>query len=143
MVGNHRVQFVPLTRELAGRVGINLDCPHVAWVGVEDAPLSRGRRSVVIGGYRKRILGMGGLCWRAGLCWLWLDSVVMERTSAVKIVRAARDMLDRANALGDQRVFAARDEAPHSAKLLAMLGFVRMDDRPEFGGREIWQRSQQ
>lgn len=137
-MAEHRVQFVPITRELASRVGIDLDRPHVAWVGVEDAPRSRGKRSVVIDGRRKRILGMGGLYWREGLCWLWLGAVVMERTSAIKIIRAARDMLAKAMQLGEREVYAARDPHPLSSKMLSVLGFEKLEDHPSFGGVEVW-----
>lgn len=139
-MGEHRVQFIPISRELAARFDIELDRPHVAWVGLEDAPRSRGKRSVVIDGKRKRILGMGGLYWREGLCWLWLGHVVMERTSAIKVMRSAKDMLAKAEQLGETRVFAARDPHPHSAKLLTVLGFRKLDDHPSFQGIEIWQR---
>lgn len=138
MADNHRVQFVPITPALAARAGIALDRPHIAWVGVEDAPQSRGKRSVVIDGQRKRILGMGGLYWREGLCWLWLGHVDMKRTSAIKIVRAARDMIVKARQLGETHIYTARDPHPCSEKLLTMLGFTKLPDRPEFGGVELW-----
>lgn len=140
MVGEHRVQLVPITHDLASRVGVALDRPHIALVGVEDAPKSRGRRSVVIDGKRKRILGMGGLYWREGLCWLWLGSVEMQRTSAIKIVRMARTMLRKAAQLGETRVLAARDPHPCSEKLLILLGFVKLPDHPTFNGIELWER---
>lgn len=138
-MGEHRVQFIPITRELAARVNIDLDRPHIAWVGVEDAPRSKGKRSILVDGKRKRILGMGGLYWREGLCWLWLGSVVMEKTSAIKIVRSARNMLAKAEQLGETRVLAARDPHPFSAKLLLLLGFTKLPDNPAFGGTEIWE----
>lgn len=139
MVGEHRMEFVPLSRDLALRVGVDLDRPFVAWAGVEDAPRSRGKRSVVINGRRKRLVGMGGLYWREGLCWLWLGNVLVERTSAVRIVRAARKMLAKAEQMGEIRVLAARDPHPFSAKLLLLLGFTKLADHPLFGGIEIWE----
>lgn len=134
------MQFVPLTQAIAARVGVALDRPHVAWAGVEDAPNSRGKRSIVLNGQRKRILGMGGLYWREGLCWLWLESVLLERTSALKVMRSAKAMLDKAEQLGETQVFAARDPHPHSEKLLRVLGFDQLHPHPAFGGVEVWRR---
>lgn len=137
-----RVRFLPLTSEVAARAGIDvldyLAKPHVAWMGVEDAPQSRGWRSIVINGQRKRVLGMGGLVWREGLCWLWLHRVMLERTSAVKVVRSAKAMLLKAQCLGEPRVLATRDAAPRSEKLLSLLGFQKQPDHPELLGKELW-----
>lgn len=136
----HRVRFVRLTREIATKLGVETyNRPTIAWAGVEDAPRSRGKRSIVMDGRRVRILGMGGLFWQDGLCWLWLDAIMMERTSAVMVVRSAKAMLKKAVQLGEERVFAIRDEAPRSEKLLRLLGFERWPDHPALKGKELWE----
>jgi hypothetical protein len=48
-------------------------------------------------------------------------------------------MLERAQQLGEQRVFAARDEAPRSEKLLTLMGFKRLENDPAFQGIEVWE----
>lgn len=113
---------MPLTDEIAARRGISLDRPYVARAGYVG----------------KRLVGMGGLYWAEGLCWLWLDAVDMRHTRPFTVFRMARDMIRKAAALGEKRIFAARDPAPCSERLLTMLGFSRLPDHPEFEGFEIW-----
>lgn len=116
---------MPLTHEIAAKRGIPLDRPHVS-------------RACYVG---KRLVGMGGLYWRDGLCWLWLDGVDLKYTRPFAVFRTAQDMLSRAWALGEKQVIAARDEAPCSAKLLTLLGFERLPDHPGFNQVEIWRAS--
>lgn len=120
-----KTTLVPLTREIAAKVSISLDRPHVA-------------KACFVG---KRLVGMGGLYWAEGLCWLWLDAVDMKVTKPFIVFRTARDMLERAAALGEKRVFAARDPAPCSERLLALLGFEKLPPHEEFGDVEIWATS--
>lgn len=89
----------------------------------------------------RRRLGVGGLAWNAGVCWLWIDVHDLKRTYPVHVVRWARRMLKVAEKYGDLDVFAARDEFPRSEKLLNLLGFKRLPGT--VGGKEIWQRSPQ
>lgn len=136
------VEFTALPREVANRFGIDNSewdvFPHVAWMGITPDPKVRGMRRFDRDGVRYRVLGMGGLLWRAGLCWLWLNGIDLKRTNALKVVRSARSMLQKAAQLGEKRVVAARDEAPRSEGLLKLLGFERWPDDPAFQGKEIW-----
>jgi hypothetical protein len=122
-----KTRLVPLTHEIAAKRGIPLDRPHVS-------------RACYVG---KRLVGMGGLYWRDGVCWLWLDGVDMRSTRPFTVFRTARDMIDRARALGEKQVIAIRDEAPCSEKLLRLLGFDRLPDHPDFNGAEVWRLSLQ
>jgi hypothetical protein len=117
-----KTRLVPLTHEIAAKKGIPLDRPHVS-------------RACYVG---KRLVGMGGLYWQSGLCWLWLDAVDLRHTRPFAVFRTARNMIERAAALGEKRIFAARDPAPCSERLLTILGFNRLPDHPEFEGVEIW-----
>ena len=123
-------EIVGLDRETIRRLDLDLDCPHVA-LGLY--------RKTKTGKLRKCPDGTGGLLWRAGLCWLWLDGVDMKHTHPVVAIRMARLMLRKAKALGETRVIAVRDEAPCSRKLLEMLGATYLGDFPEIVGREVWQ----
>jgi len=112
--------------------------PHIAKMALVADEKVRGRRRHVVGGRAYRIIGLGGLVWEQGLCWLWLGKVDEKRAPAVAVVRAARNMLRRAVQLGEHRVFAARDDFPKSEKLLKMLGFTRLPDTPALDSRELW-----
>lgn len=113
--------------------------PHIGRMAIVPDRQVRGRRRYIDGdGRHFRILGIGGLAWEQGLCWLWLSDVDEKRVPAVTVVRAARFMLGKAQQLGERRVFAARDEFPRSEKLLRFVGFTRMPDAPALNGRELW-----
>lgn len=88
----------------------------------------------------KRFIGMGGLAWIEGRCWLWVDHVDMKRTAPLQIVRAGKAMLQKAYQLGEVEVWARREVGlePHSAKLLTILGFERVDGNEDV---EDWRRS--
>lgn len=116
---------MPLTSEIATKRGILLDRPHIS-------------RACYVG---KRLVGVGGLYWRDGLCWLWLDGVDRKRTRPLVVVRTAKEMMARAWAVGERAVFAARDDTPMSLKLMLLLGAQRLPDHPDFGGVEIWKWS--
>ncbi len=133
-----RVELIPLSRALATRLGIRMDAPFIGFAGVEHAPESRGKRSIVLDKKRVRVLGVGGLQWREGLCWLFLDGVLESNTSALVTVRAAKTMISKAWLMGERMVVVARDEAPRSKKLLTMLGFQQLPELPEFQGIEVW-----
>lgn len=107
-----------------------IDFPFIAYAGVED-------------GKRPKVIGIGGLAWIEGRCFLWLDLVDMKRTHPVVVVRQAKRMLDKAIQLGVSEVWARRDIEPLSEKLLRHLGFELA------GGQEAgvedwkWQRCPQ
>ena len=134
-----KTDLIPLSRAMASQLGISIDRPFIGFAGVEPAPRSRGKRSIVIDGKRMRVVGMGGLQWREGLCWMWLDKIDMSnRPSAITVVRAAHLMVSKAQQMGEKMVVVARDEAPNSRKLLTMLGFQQLPELPEFAGIEVW-----
>jgi len=112
--------------------------PHIAKMAIVPDDKVRGKRRHVIDGRRYRVLGVGGLVWEQGLCWLWLGDVDEKRTPAVLVVRMAKNMLCRAVQLGEHRIVAARDDFPKSEKLLQLLGFKRVPDDPALNGRELW-----
>lgn len=96
------------------------------------------------------LLGMGGLSWKFGRCWLWYR--VVDRAEHTEgsshphlIVRAARRMLRRARQLGETAVYAWRDDSePSSKRLLQVIGFdflgfedvETIDNRIE--RKEVW-----
>ena len=95
--------------------------PVIAYAGIENG----------------EVIGYGGLAWRLGVCWLWLDGVEHgSHKHARRLVREARRMLSLAVKYGDRDVFAWRDDHPKSEKLLSLLGFER--GRGTVGGREFW-----
>lgn len=108
--------------------GRGVHFPVVSYLGVEG----------------DRILGAGGLAWMHGRCFLWLGLVDMTETRAIRIVRAARKMIRVARQLGETTVYCWRDEAPHSAKLLALVGmtFHGMEEVTfadgSTGEKEVW-----
>lgn len=96
------------------------------------------------------LLGMGGLSWKIGRCWLWYR--VIDRAEHGEgashphlIVRAARRMLRRAQQLGESQVFAWRDDSePSSKRLLEVIGFqfIGFEEVETTDGRierkEVW-----
>lgn len=91
-----------------------------------------------------RILGAGGLAWMHGRCFLWLGLVDMADTRAVRVVRAAKKMILIAKQLGEKTVYCWRDDHPHSAKLLALIGMTFNGVEPvtfgdgTTGEKEVW-----
>ena len=98
---------------------------------------------IVYGGVENgMVVGIGGLVWKAGICWLFLDVVDRTKTHPMTVVRMAKSMLSKARMLGDAHVYAARDDEPHSKRLLEMLGFEPVASVPsELGGVELWRHS--
>lgn len=92
----------------------------------------------------KTFVGMGGLAWISGRCWLWLDHVDMNKRHAVTVVRMARRMLKKAVQLGEAEVWARRekDVAPLSTELLTLLGFEKVTDEDDIEDWK-WQHSPQ
>lgn len=78
------------------------------------------------------LVALGGLSWHSGRCWLWYrvvdrDEHEGDRKHPHLIVREALRMLKKAKQLGEQQVFAWRDDGePSSERLLKVVGFEIM-----------------
>jgi|JI9StandDraft_1071089.scaffolds.fasta_scaffold105140_2 hypothetical protein len=96
------------------------------------------------------LLGIGGLSWTKGRCWLWyrvVDRNHHEGNSVHPhaIVRGGLRMLRRARQMGETQVFAWRDDSePSSKRLLEVIGFkpIGTEDVMTTNGRierkEVW-----
>jgi hypothetical protein len=96
------------------------------------------------------LLGLGGLSWHMGRCWLWYRVVDRsehegENVHPHVIVRGALRMLKKARQLGETQVFAWRDDSePSSKRLLEVIGFepLGFEDVLTTNGRierkEVW-----
>jgi hypothetical protein len=96
--------------------------PCLAWVG------ERGGET----------MGIGGLTWADGRCWLWFNSITPGVATALNTVRMARRALASARQLGEKTVYLTRDGSlSTSEKLVSMLGFIKTN---EFvGDVEVWE----
>lgn len=96
-------------------------CPCLAWIGEQDGEM----------------MGIGGLAWADGRCWLWFNSVHPGVATALNTVRMARRALETAKQFGEEAVYLTRDGSlDTSEKLVSMLDFTKTD---EFvGGMEVW-----
>jgi hypothetical protein len=92
------------------------------------------------------LICFGGLCWLPMVddgpnrCILWLDYTNITKQHAFPVVRMARRMLKTAVQLGEDEVWAHRDDTPTSERLLRMLGFERAE---EDGDHWRWRSSPQ
>jgi hypothetical protein len=100
------VQVNPQTIE--ANLGIAIDMPAVAYVGIDDG----------------KVIGSGGLAWGGGRCWLWLSMLSSDRSYALPIIRKVNVLLRKAKQFGDTEVFTPRDsQFETSEKLLKLSGF--------------------
>ncbi len=72
----------------------------------------------------RKIVGFGGLIWRWNRCDIFLDVLRPDLVPVVAMVRWARRMLRMARQMGDEAVYCLRDEHPHSARLLRLVGMT-------------------
>ena len=83
-----------------------------------------------------QLVMVGGLQWVSGRCYIWMDHTPHQgRKHALALVRIGRHMLKRAEQLGENGVWAIRDDVPTSQRLLSILGFEfhSMED-----DKELW-----
>jgi len=71
-----------------------------------------------------QLVMVGGLQWIDGRCYMWMDHVPRDGSKhVISVVRCGRHMLRRAAQLGEEEVWAIRDDVPTSQRLLSVVGF--------------------
>lgn len=90
-----------------------------------------------IGSDETGAVGAGGLSWRWGRCWLWLNLIGDKRPPAASVWRMAHRAMSYATALGETEVWSARDaKYDTSERLLTRLGFRKTNEMVEQS--EVW-----
>lgn len=86
-----------------------------------------------------------GLDWAAdGRCWIWFGMLLEDRTYPRIVLREAAKLRRLAMQMGETRLFCWRDEHPHSAKLLNVIGMRYEGMEPitfadgAVAPREVW-----
>ncbi len=114
-------QLVPVdARAIATATGFDIDKPVFGLAGVDGG----------------EIVGIGGLAWGGGRCWLFFTMLSVSPRYVFPARRGAERLLRTARQLGETQVFTTRDDQfDTSSKLLKAIGFscVAMAD-----GREVW-----
>lgn len=89
-------------------IGVRVDLPALAFVGVDDG----------------EIVGVGGLAWGGGRCWIWLQIDKPKPEYAIPLMRKTKALIKTACQFGDTEVYTPREACYEtSEKLLKVLGF--------------------
>lgn len=119
MIELHRI---PIPRPM-GIAGLEIDLPVFATIGIHEG----------------EVIGIGGLTWGGGRCFLFFHIEKQVPGAGLVAVREARRMIRKARQLGETEIWTIRDAAyDTSERLLKIVGF---EPAGEDNGKEAWRLS--